>query len=136
MILGYNTNGLSNLNAIDAIGLLQEIGYAGIAISLDTGMLNPFAANLDFELEETAERLQHHDMRCVIETGARFLLDSQTKHEPTLLTPDPAARARRIDFLCRAIDIAAALDADCVSLWSGRVHDGAGDLEVMNRLVT
>ena len=75
------------------------------------------------------------DMRSVVETGARFLLDPQVKHEPTLVTADPAGRARRVDFLCRAIDVAAALDADCVSLWSGIVRDGAGDREAMDRLV-
>jgi hypothetical protein len=34
----------------------------------------------------------------VMETGARFLLDPRHKHEPTLMTRDPAARQRRIDF--------------------------------------
>src|SRR5262245_34446871 len=135
MILGYNTNGLADVDPIQAIELLHDIGYAGIALSLDHGILNPFADNFESQLDQTAERLHRISMRSVIETGARFLLDPQVKHEPTLLTADPDARARRIDFLCRAIDIAAALDADCVSLWSGRVHDGAGDREVMGRLV-
>jgi sugar phosphate isomerase/epimerase len=74
-------------------------------------------------------------MRCVIETGARFLLDPQTKHEPTLVSPSNAGRERRAAFLCRAIDIAAELKADCVSLWSGIVHDRAGHAEAMSRLV-
>ncbi len=74
-------------------------------------------------------------MRSAIETGARFLLDSDVKHEPTLVTADPASRARRVDFLCRAVDAAAALGSDCVSLWSGIVRDGAGDREAMDRLV-
>jgi sugar phosphate isomerase/epimerase len=74
-------------------------------------------------------------MRCVIETGARFLLNPQLKHEPTLVSPDEAGRVRRIDFLRQAIDLAAAFDAECVSIWSGRIHDGAGDVEAMRRLV-
>lgn len=57
------------------------------------------------------------------------------KHEPTLVSADPAGRARRIDFLCRAVDIAARLNADCVSLWSGVVRDGAGEREALTRLV-
>jgi sugar phosphate isomerase/epimerase len=40
-----------------------------------------------------------------------------------------------VDFLCRAIDIAAELKADCVSLWSGVVRDGAGQREAFSRLV-
>jgi sugar phosphate isomerase/epimerase len=55
-------------------------------------------------------------MRSVIETGARFLLDPRRKHEPTLLSED---RRRRIDFYKYAIDCAAELGSDCVSLWSG-----------------
>jgi sugar phosphate isomerase/epimerase len=57
-------------------------------------------------------------MRSVIETGARFLLDPREKHEPTLLSP---SRQRRIDFTKYAIDLAADLGSDCVSLWSGRL---------------
>jgi L-ribulose-5-phosphate 3-epimerase len=135
MQLGYNTNGLENVDAIEAIDLLHSIGYCGIALTLDHGLLDPFAVDLAVQVERADHRLRQHQMRCVIETGARFLLDPQIKHEPTLVSPDPASRARRVDFLCRAIDIAAALDADCVSLWSGRVHDGAGDREAMDRLV-
>jgi sugar phosphate isomerase/epimerase len=90
---------------------------------------------LDAQLDEVADRLAKRHLRCVIETGARFLLDPRNKHEPTLVSPDPSARARRVDFLRRAIDIAARLDADCVSIWSGVVHDGAGRSEAIVRLL-
>src|SRR5450631_2321048 len=136
MILGYNTNGLTGVDAVQAVELLHSIGYQGIAITLDHGLLNPFADDLNDQLKHTAALLKPHEMRCVIETGARFLLDTEVKHEPTLVTADPAGRARRIDFLSRAIDVAAALGAECVSLWSGTVKDGAGDRESMGRLTT
>ena len=42
-------------------------------------------------------RSPHSGMACVIETGARHLLDPLVKHEPTLVSADPAARERRID---------------------------------------
>ena len=132
--LGYVTNGLADVDAVQAIDLLHEIGYAGVGFALDAGLLNPFAADLQPEIERVRERLNQCDMRCVVETGARFLLDPTVKHEPTLVSPGPVDRARRVDFLCRAIDIATALDADCVSIWSGRVHDGAGDRVAMDRL--
>lgn len=134
MLLGYNTNGLTDVDAIQAIELVHSIGYRGIALSLDHGLLNPFAADFDRQLRRTADRLQQLGMRSVVETGARFLLDPHVKHEPTLVSLDPAGRARRVDFLCRAIDVAAALGSDCVSLWSGTVRDGAGDRAAMDRL--
>jgi len=135
MILGYNTNGLTDVDASQAIELVHAIGYRGIAVSLDRGRLNPFAPDIGQQLSQTAERLQRFGMRSVVETGARFLLNPDVKHEPTLVSRDPAGRARRVDFLCRAIDVAAALGSDCVSLWSGTVRDGAGDREAMDRLV-
>jgi sugar phosphate isomerase/epimerase len=135
LILGYNTNGLSGVDAVAAIEALAEIGYAGVALSVDHGLLNPFGPALAAELEQAADALERHQFRAVIETGARFLLDAEVKHEPTLVTADPAGRARRVDFLCRAIDMAAAVGADCVSFWSGRVRDGAGDRAAMDRLV-
>lgn len=133
--LAYNTNGLAHHDLIDAIDLLAEIGYRGVAITLDHGALNPFDERLGGQLERVAAALERHRFRCVIETGARYLLDPRVKHEPTLVSADPARRARRADYLCRAIDIAAALHADCVSLWSGVVHDGTGDRDVYARLV-
>jgi sugar phosphate isomerase/epimerase len=134
MLLGYNTNGLTDVDAVQAIDLVHSVGYRGIALTLDRGLLNPFAADVDQLLRRTADRLQQLGMRSVVETGARFLLDPEVKHEPTLVTADPAGRAQRVDFLCRAVDAAAELGSDCVSLWSGTVRDGAGDREAMDRL--
>src|SRR5207244_270544 len=51
--------------------------------------------------------------------GARFLLDPRRKHEPTLLSDEVEGRARRREFLERALAIARDLGAGVVSLWSG-----------------
>jgi L-ribulose-5-phosphate 3-epimerase len=136
MLLGYITNGLTNVDPIQAIELLDSIGYRSIGFTLDHGMLNPFDNDFLEELDLVAERLHSLHMRSAIETGARFLLDPNVKHEPTLVTGDAAGRARRVDFLCRAVDAARALGSDCVSLWSGIVRDGAGDREAMDRLTS
>jgi sugar phosphate isomerase/epimerase len=74
-------------------------------------------------------------MRSVIETGARFLLDPAVKHEPTLVSADPAGRARRLDFYKYAVDCAAELGSDCVSLWSGALGREVGRAEAMEWLV-
>ena len=55
----------------------------------------------------------------MIETGARFAFDPRVKHEPTLVSADPR---RRIEFYKYAVDLAAELGSDCVSLWSGKVR--------------
>ncbi len=133
--LAYNTNGLAHHDLVDAIELLAEIGYGGVAITLDHGSLNPYDSRTDQQVEWVQAALARHQMRSAVETGGRFLLDPRAKHEPTLVTADPDGRARRVDFLCRAIDVAAALGSDSVSLWSGVVRDGASPREAMARLV-
>src|SRR5205814_6155081 len=134
MLLGYNTNGFSNHDPFEAIDLLAEIGYKSVALTLDHGPLNPFDAQWPANLDRLKEVLRRLGLRSTIETGARFLLDPRRKHEPTLVSPSEAERDRRIDFLRRAIDAAAFLDSDCVSLWSGAQRDDAADETVLERL--
>ena len=116
VFLGYNTNGLAHHDLFDAVELLAEIGYRGVAITIDHNALPPYGKHSRQRLTRLRRSLQRLEMRSVIETGARFLLDPRTKHEPTLLSED---RRRRIDFYKYAVDCAAELNSDCVSLWSG-----------------
>ena len=134
MLLGYNTNGFAHHDPFEAIRVLADIGYRSVAITLDHGPLNPFVAGFDRQLEQLRQLLEKLEMRSVIETGARFLLDPQRKHEPTLVTADPTERARRLYFLCHAVDAARALGSDCVSLWSGAATDDIPPEAAMDRL--
>jgi L-ribulose-5-phosphate 3-epimerase len=135
MLLGYNTNGLAHHNLFEAVELLADIGYQSVAITLDHGPLNPFAGEFPAQLRKMRQLLNTLKMRSVVETGARFLLDPRKKHEPTLVSPDAAERERRVEFLCHAVDAAMVLGSDCVSLWSGVVHDGADEAAVWQRLL-
>ena len=135
MLLAYNTNGCAHHDPAAAIELLAEIGYRGVGLSIDHGLLNPYADGFKGSVAMMRELLDRLQMRSVVETGARFLLDPRTKHEPTLMTPDPAGRARRIEFYRRAIDIARALGSDCVSLWSGVLRDSVDEQAAFRRLI-
>lgn len=134
MLLGYNTNGFAHHDPFAAIELLAEIGYKSVAITLDHGPLNPFAPDWPQQLQRLRDTLKRLGLRNTIETGARFLLDARYKHEPTLVSADDGGRARRIDFLKRAVDAAAELDSDCVSLWSGVKRDDLPDEAMLERL--
>lgn len=134
MHLGYNTNGLAHHSLPAAIELLAAIGYRSVAITLDHAVLNPYGENFQRELSETAELLARHGLRSVVETGARYLLSPREKHEPTLVSAGEDDRLRRVDFLRRAIDAAATLKSDCVSLWSGVVRHSGGRDEAMAHL--
>ncbi|MEE8451000.1 MAG: sugar phosphate isomerase/epimerase family protein [Thermoguttaceae bacterium] len=135
MLLGYNTNGMAHHELFDAVALLARIGYRSVAITIDHAALAPGEKCLPQRLTRLRRLLDGFGMRSVIETGARFLLDPQKKHEPTLITADPAGRARRIEFYKHAIDCAATLQSDCVSLWSGVLHDATDDKQAIDRLV-
>ncbi|MFD8498564.1 EboA domain-containing protein [Amycolatopsis sp. NPDC059657] len=115
--LGYGTNGFGNHTLDDALAVIAELGYGGVALTLDHNHLDPYDDNLAKEVDRVAARLSSLGLnRVVIETGARYLLDPWRKHQPTLLSDDPGLR---IDFLGRAMKVAADLGADCVSFWSG-----------------
>lgn len=119
MRLGYNTNGLAHHSLPSAIRLLASLGYESVAITIDHYALNPYASGFEAQLRDTQQLLAEFNMRSVIETGARFLLDPRQKHTPTLVSSKQAGRPLRIEFLRHAVDMAAFLNSDCVSLWSG-----------------
>jgi sugar phosphate isomerase/epimerase len=135
MRLGYNTNGFAHHRFDDAVAILAEIGYQSIAVTLDHHVLNPYEPDLARRLDHARELLSRYRLSSVIETGARFLLDSRRKHHPTLMSPAAADRDRRIDFLSRAIDIAAALGSDVVSFWSGALLDDVSLTVAMDHLL-
>jgi sugar phosphate isomerase/epimerase len=136
MRLGYNTNGLAHHRLLDAIDLLVDFGFQSVAITLDAGALDPYQepADLSRELARVREALDRRGLHRVIETGARYLLNPRLKHDPTFMDPDPARRLIRQDFLKRAIDIAEALGAEGVSLWSGALNSSTSVDEGMARL--
>ncbi|MGA2798602.1 MAG: sugar phosphate isomerase/epimerase family protein [Thermoguttaceae bacterium] len=130
MFLGYNTNGMAHHDLFQAVGLLAEFGYRGVAITIDHGPLWPDKGS-GRNIVRLKKMLRDLGLRSAIETGARFLLDPRVKHEPTLISADPR---RRIEFYKYAVDLAAELGSDCVSLCSGAVRDGISPGEALKRL--
>lgn len=115
----YNTNGTVSHRLDDALVLMAETGYSGVALTLDYNHFDPFVPDWELQAGRLRDRLRVLGLGSVIETGARFLLDPRAKHEPTLVTADAAARARRVAFLHRAVDIGAILGSEAVSFWAG-----------------
>ncbi|MCB0074438.1 MAG: sugar phosphate isomerase/epimerase [Caldilineaceae bacterium] len=136
MILGYNTNGFAHHSLEQAIEVIASIGYRAVAITIDHGALNPLDNRNAHQLSAVAALLKRHQMTPVIETGCRYLLDPRHKHEPTLVSPSEDKRTQRIALYRYAIDVAKQLEASCVSLWSGVVHDDADDPTALRRLTT
>jgi sugar phosphate isomerase/epimerase len=120
----YNTNGLTSHRLDDALTLLADHGYDGVALTVDVAHHDPFAPDLAGRTTVLADRLRGLGLGSVVETGARFLLDPRRKHHPTLVAADPDDRARRVDFLRLCVDVAADLGSEAVSFWAGVLAPG------------
>jgi sugar phosphate isomerase/epimerase len=129
---GYGLNGFTDHRLADAVAVLADLGYDGVALTLDHAHLDPFAPHLAARTADVAALLARHHLGVVVETGARYVLDPRRKHEPTLVSD--AGRERRIDLLHRAIRVAADLGAPAVSFWSGIAPRGAGRDECWARV--
>jgi L-ribulose-5-phosphate 3-epimerase len=119
----------------DALNILADLGYGGVALTLDYHVLDPYEANLPQRVASVRRLLERLRLRSVVETGARFLLDPRHKHHPTQLSPGADERRRRLDFLRRAVQIAAELGSDAVSFWSGTPSEPGDPALHMSRLV-
>jgi sugar phosphate isomerase/epimerase len=130
---GYGTNGFTSHRLHDALGIIADLGYDGVALTLDQPHLDPFADDLPAQTAAVGRRLDALGLDLVVETGGRYVLDIWRKHHPTLVSAD--GRDRRVDYLSRAIDVAADLGAEAVSFWSGTLPDGTPDDVGWERLV-
>ncbi|MEV1067458.1 sugar phosphate isomerase/epimerase family protein [Streptomyces sp. NPDC050263] len=131
---GYGTNGLADLRVDDALGLLADLGYDGVGLTLDHMHLDPLAPDLAARTRRLAHRLDALGLGVTVETGARYVLDPRRKHGPSLLDPEPDDRARRVDLLLRAVRIAGDLGAHAVHCFSGTMPPGTDPETAWQRL--
>jgi D-psicose/D-tagatose/L-ribulose 3-epimerase len=123
----YNTNGTAWHRLDDALVLIHEGGYDGVALTLDHHHLDPLGPDWERNANSLRKRVDEFGLDVVIETGAHFLLDHRQKHEPTFISAAREGRARRLDFLKRAADIGAILGAEVLSFWAGRIKPGVDE---------
>jgi sugar phosphate isomerase/epimerase len=113
---GYVSNGLASHGLDQALELLADSGYTGIALTVDHVHFDPLAPDRTRRAAELRRALDRHGLDVVIETGARFALDAYRKHWPSLMDDE---RRLRIDWIRTAIDLAEELSSPVVSIWSG-----------------
>ena len=130
----YNTNGFTRHRLHDAVGMIVEAGYQGVALTPDICHLDPYADDVRAQATALAARLRAESLGCQIETGAWFVIDARAKHAPTLISPDREARERRMDFLQRCMEIAVELEAECFTFWSGARGEGVGEADAWDWL--
>jgi L-ribulose-5-phosphate 3-epimerase len=135
MFLGYNTNGFAHHRIEDTVEILSELGYRGLALTADFFTVDPLAEGWRDRARRLDRRLRKAGMRVVVETGARFIIDPRRKHQPTLLDPDRHRALDRLHFLEACVRLAAEMDADVVSFWSGASPEEQPSKMLMARLV-
>ncbi|MEU4888163.1 MULTISPECIES: sugar phosphate isomerase/epimerase family protein [Streptomyces] len=118
----------------DALGLLADLGYQGVGLTLDHMHLDPLAPDLAARTRRVAHWLDRLGLSVTVETGARYVLDPRRKHHPTLLDPDPEARGARIALLLKAVRAGADLGAHAVHCFSGVVPPGVSEDTAWQRL--
>jgi sugar phosphate isomerase/epimerase len=128
--LGYNTNGFAHHRLEDCLRLLAELGYDGVALTLDVHHLDPERVG-SAEVQALRALLDGLGLRRVVETGARYILDPRHKHEPSLVSE---GWRRRVAFTQRCIDLAGELGAEAVAVHSGRLPAGVEVGAVWGRL--
>jgi sugar phosphate isomerase/epimerase len=133
MRFGYGTNGFTQHRLSDVLAVLADLGYDGVALTLDHVHLDPYADHLARQVADVHRQLERYGLTVTVETGSPYLLDRYGKHLPTLMGTEGAER--RIDLLRRAIRVAADLGSPTVHLCSGPAPgDGLPERDAWKRL--
>lgn len=135
MQIGYHTNGMTQHQLFDGLQLLSQCGYQSVAINIDHGWLAPRDDDVKSKVQNVRSRLLENKMFCVVEATANFLLDPSRRNFPTLMEHDPGLVESRMRYLKYCVDVAAELDADCMSMRSGVKPEGLTFEQAMGRLV-
>ncbi|QNP69307.1 sugar phosphate isomerase/epimerase [Streptomyces roseirectus] len=128
---GYGTNGFTHHRLDQVLGVLADLGYDGVALTLDHVHLDPYADDLPRRVEGVRRQLERRGLSVTVETGAPYLLDAYGKHQPTLMGDGVD---QRVDLLRRAVRIAGELGSPSVQLCSGPAPDGVPEVDAFKRL--
>lgn len=120
--LSYSTFGLTNLDFMDAIDVVNDAGYAGIEISFHRDQFNPFDISDEY-LAAVKKRLDSARVKPACVATASHFFTPQRPHEPSLMAPDLAGRKRRIALVKRGIHVARQLGVNLVTFGSGFIRD-------------
>lgn len=139
MKLSFSTNAFTGYTAAEAVRKIAGIGYAGVELLADVPHL--FMDDLDLKMIEDVRR-------AVEETGIEVSnINANTVRgyygygpfwdpllEPSLSSSDEPARAWRIEYTKRCVDLARELDCRNVSVTSGHIYPGSTPEEATARL--
>jgi sugar phosphate isomerase/epimerase len=120
--LSYSTFGLTNLDFLDAIEVVDQAGYPGIELSFHRDQFNPFEITDEY-LAAIKRKFEKTRVRpACVATASHFFTPSRP-HEPSLMCMETAGRKRRINLVKRGIEVARRLGVSLVTFGSGFIRD-------------
>jgi sugar phosphate isomerase/epimerase len=120
--LSYSTFGLTNLDFMTAIDVVEKAGYEGIEPSFHRDQFNPFNITDEY-LDAIRNHLETTKVKpACVATASHFFMPSRP-HEPSLMCPDLAGRKRRISLIKRGVHVARKLGVSLVTFGSGFIRD-------------
>ncbi|MEW6401877.1 MAG: sugar phosphate isomerase/epimerase family protein [Chloroflexota bacterium] len=120
--LSYSTFGLTDLDFLHSIEVVDKAGYPGIELAFHRDQFNPFNLTDEY-LEAVRKKLETVSVKAACVATASHFFTPQRPHEPSLMSPDLAGRKRRINLVRRGIDVARKLGMPLVTFGSGFIRD-------------
>jgi sugar phosphate isomerase/epimerase len=129
MKLAFSTNAFVSFSVIDAVEEIAAIGYEGVEILADIPHLYPYSVD-DSELKKLLAVLGRSGLEVAnlnANTAVGYYGRSfwEPLFEPSLANPDPTARAWRVGYTKRCMDLARLLGCSNISITSGRSVPGS-----------
>lgn len=117
MQFGFSTNAFREYDLDEAIEHVAEAGYDGVEVLLDEPHLYPRTAT-DEEIRGVRETIADNDL-AVSNANAFMLTAIEDFHHPSFVEVDPDYRRRRVEYTLAALETAAGLGADHISIEPG-----------------
>jgi sugar phosphate isomerase/epimerase len=117
----FNSTTLREMDLLDALKRISAAGYDAVELMLNPSHLNPVSTPHQ-RIAEVRDFCRSENISiCAIAAGGDNVL-SDRPYQPTFFDPDTKARARRIDFLRRSIELADYLGVPVLDFNSGPIH--------------
>ena len=123
MQFGFSTNAFREYQLEDAIEEIAAAGYDGVELLLDEPHLYPPDAT-ESEVARVEDVLEENDI-AISNANAFMLTAIEGFHHPSYIEPDEDYRRKRIDYTLAALETAADLGHDYISIEpGGPIPDG------------
>jgi sugar phosphate isomerase/epimerase len=117
----FNSTTLREVELFEALRRIQAAGYESVELMLNNTHIHPLNTPHQRVVELRDFCRGEGILIASIAAGGADVL-SDKPYQPTFFDPDPAQRARRVDFLARSIELADFLEVPVIDFNSGPVH--------------